>query len=136
MFPPIKPHCSIILWHKNLNLVCNDTLELLKVKFKQKVFTSCSHYCFSSEIKIYKEEHTALKNLKGPSVVVMDRHDYIKWVNEMLYDSSKFEEVDIKPGTEIKFLLQEEDGLTASLKCAKKPKSNQLHKVLYLLRVS
>ena len=38
----------------------------------------------------------------------------------MLYDSSKFEEVHIKPGTEIKFLLQEEDGLTASLECVKK----------------
>ena len=34
--------------------------------------------------------HTALKILKGPSVVLMDKYDYIKRINEMLYDSNKF----------------------------------------------
>ena len=40
----------------------------------------------------------------------------------MLYDSTKFKEVDIKPRTETKFLLQEGDGLTAFLECVKKSK--------------
>ena len=74
----------------------------------------------------------ALKNLKGPLVVLMGRYYYVKRINEMLYDSSKFEEADIKPGTETKFLLQEEDRLTAFLECVKKSKSDQLYKAVYL----
>ena len=50
----------------------------------------------------------------------MDRHDYNKTMYEMLYDSSEFKEVEIKPGTEICFLLQEEDRLTAFQECVKK----------------
>ena len=42
--------------------------------------------------------------------------------NDVLHDSSKFKEVDIKLRTEIKFLLQEGDGLTAFLECVKKSK--------------
>lgn len=40
----------------------------------------------------------------------------------MLYDSSKFKDVDIKPRTETKFLLQEGDELTAFLECVTKSK--------------
>ena len=41
------------------------------------------------------------KTWKAPTVVSMDKHDYIKRVNEIIHDSSKFEEVKIKAGTEI-----------------------------------
>ena len=30
-FPPIKPYYSVILWHENFSLVCNNTLELSKI---------------------------------------------------------------------------------------------------------
>ena len=58
----------VILWYKNFNLVCNNTLELSKVKSKQKVFISWGSYCFSSEIMICKEEHRALKTWKAPQL--------------------------------------------------------------------
>ena len=58
---------------------------------------------------------TFLSNLKGPSVALMERLNYIKRTNEMVYDSSKFEEVDIKPGTEINFTLQEKLKLVSAI---------------------
>lgn len=48
----------------------------------------------------------------------------------MLYDSSKFKDVDIKPRTETKFLLQEGDELTAFLEYVKN--LNKPHKALYI----
>ena len=53
--------------------------------------------------------------LKGPSVALMERLNYIKRTNEMVYDSSKFEEVDTKPGTEINFTLQEKLKLVSAI---------------------
>ena len=49
----------------------------------------------------------------------------------MLSDSSKFKKLDIKPGKEINFLLQQEDRLTNFLKKVKKSISEQLYKELY-----
>ena len=55
----------------------------------------------------------------------------IKRLNEMLYDSSKFKKLNVKPGKEINFLLQQEDRLTNFLKKVKKSISEQLYKELY-----
>ena len=74
--------------------------------------------------------------MKDPSVVLIDRHGYINRTNKMLYVSSKFEEINIKPETEIKFMLQEEDRLTAFLKWVKISKSDELHKALFLEALS
>ena len=46
---------------------------------------------------------------------MMERLNYIKRTNEMVYDSSKFEEVDTKPGTEINFTLQEKLKLVSAI---------------------
>ena len=74
--------------------------------------------------------------MKDPSVVLIDRHGYINRTDKMLYVSSKFEEINIKPETEIKFMLQEEDRLTAFLKWVKISKSDALHKALFLEALS
>ena len=101
------------------------------------------NYSFWDELNISKEEHVALKDLstnkdpiiqksdKGNSVVLLNRNDYIKRMNEMLCDSSKFKKLDIKPGKEINSFLQQEDRLTNFLKKAKRSISNQLYKELY-----
>ena len=49
----------------------------------------------------------------------------------MLSDSSKFKTLNVKPGKEINFLLQQEDRLTNFLKKVKKSISEKLYKELY-----
>ena len=49
----------------------------------------------------------------------------------MLSDSRKFKKLNVKPGKEINFLLQEEDRLTDFLKKVKMSISEQFYKELY-----
>ena len=100
-------------------------MERLKAEIERQAFLS---YSFWDELNISMEELVALKGLsankdliiqksdKGNSVVLLNRNDYIKRLNEMLSDSSRFNKINIKPGKEINFLLQEEDRLTNFLK--------------------
>ena len=118
-------------------------MERLKVEIKRQAFSSDDNYSVWDELNISKEKHVALKSLsankdlivqksdKGNSVVLLNRNDYIKRLNEMLSDSSKFKKLNIKPGKEINFLLQQEDRLTNSLKKVKRSISEQLYKELY-----
>ena len=68
---------------------------------------------------------------KGSSVVLLNKNDYMKRLNEMLSDSRKFKKLNIKPGKEINFLLQQEDRLTNFLKKLKSSISEQLYQELY-----
>ena len=120
-----------------------NILERLKVEIKREAFSSYDNCNFWAELTISKEEHKALKSLsankdliiqksdKGNSVVLLNRSDYIKRMNEMLSDSSKFKKLDINPGKEINSLLQQDDRLTNVLKKVKKSISDQLYKELY-----
>ena len=74
---------------------------------------------------------TIQKSDKGNSVVLLNRNDYIKRLNKMLSDSSKFKKLNVKSGKEINFLLQLEDRLTNFLKKVKRSTSEQLYKELY-----
>ena len=123
--------------------VSDNILEGLKVEIKREAFSLYDNYSFWDERNISKEEHVALKGLsankdliiqksdKGNSVVLLNRNDYIKRLNEMLSDSSKFKKLNIKHGKEITFLLQQEDRLTNFLKKVKRSISEQLYKELY-----
>ena len=71
------------------------------------------------------------KSEKGNSVVLLNRNGYITRMNKMLFDSSKFKKLDIKPGKEINSLLQREDRLTNFLKKLKRSISDQLYNKLY-----
>ena len=119
-------------------------MKRLKVQIKREAFSSYDNYSFWDELNISKEEHLALKRLstnndliiqksdKGNSVVLLNRNDYIKRLNEMLSDSSKFKKLNVKPGKEINFLLLQEDRLTNFLKKkVKKSISEKLYKELY-----
>ena len=68
---------------------------------------------------------------KGNSVVLLNRKDYIKPLNENLSDSSKFQKLNIKSGREINFLLEQEDRFTNFLKKVKSPINERLYKELY-----
>ena len=112
--------------------VSDNILERLKVEIKREAFSSYDNYSFWDELNISKDEHVALKafsannNLiiqksdKGNSVVLLNRTDYIKRLNEMLSDSSKFKKPSVTLVKEINFLLQQEDRLTNFLKKSKK----------------
>ena len=67
---------------------------------------------------------------KGNSLILSNRNDYIKRMNEMLSDSSKFRKLDLKPGKEINSLFQQEDRITNFLKKVKRSISDQLYKVV------
>ena len=62
------------------------------------------------------------KSDKGNSVVLLNRNDYIKRLNEMLSDSSKFKKLNIK---------QQEDRLTNFMKKVKRSISKQLYQECY-----
>ena len=117
--------------------VSDNILERLKVEIKREVFSSYDNYSFWDELNISKEEHVTLKGLsankdliiqksdKGNSAALLNRNDYIELLNEMLSDSSKFKKLNIKPGKEINFLLQQEVSLTNFLKKVKRSISEQ-----------
>ena len=48
---------------------------------------------------------------KGNSIVLVNKADYLKKMNELLSDVSKFKEINVKPGKEINLLLQHEGKL-------------------------
>ena len=107
--------------------VSNNILERLKVEIKREAFSSYDNY--SKEILVALKGLSANKDLIIQNL--LNRNDYIKRLNEMLSDSSKFKKLNIKPGKEINFLLQQEDRLTNFLKKVKRSISEQLYKELY-----
>ena len=123
--------------------VSDNILERVKVKIKREAFSSYDNYSFWDELNISKEEHVTLKCLsanndlivqksdKGNSAVLLNRNDYIKQLNEILSDSSKFKKLKAKPRKEINFLLQQEDRLTNFVKKVKKSIWEKLYKELY-----
>ena len=56
----------------------------------------------SKEILIQKAD-------KGNSVVILNKYDYIKRMNEMLLGIDKFKNLNVKPGKELNLLLKNED---------------------------
>ena len=78
---------------------------------------SYDNYNFWDEINITKGEHNVIKHFsshkeilipesdKSNSAVVLNRHDYITRINEMLYDTSKFRNIDIKSAKEIDYMF-------------------------------
>ena len=117
--------------------VSDNILERLKVEIKREVFSSYDNYSFWDELNISKEEHVTLKGLsankdliiqklgKVYSAVLSNRNDYIERLNEMLSISSKFKKLNVNPGKEINFLLQQGVSLTNFLKKAKRSISEQ-----------
>ena len=55
------------------------------------------------------------KSDKGNSVVIVDRSDYLKRMQEMVDDVSKFEEVKVKPDKDYNFMTKEKSEVDSLL---------------------
>ena len=86
--------------------VSNNILERLKVEIKREAFSSYDNY--SKKILVALKGLSANKDLIIQNL--LNRNDYIKRLNEMLSDSSKFQKLDIKPGKQINFWYSKRAG--------------------------
>lgn len=96
-------------------------MNSLKAQIKRQAFSSHDNYSFFDKLNINKQEHVALKGLptnkdllilksdKGNSVVLLNRNDSNKRMNEMLSNCSKFKKLDIKAAKEINYLSRQKD---------------------------
>ena len=94
-------------------------LDILKVDMKKIAYSSFKRYNFLRELNLSKEEYEALKKLssnkdivisksdKGNSVVIVDRSDYIKRMQDMVDDTTKFEKLSVKEGKDYNFMSKE-----------------------------
>ena len=108
--------------------VSDNKLERLKVEIKREAFSSYPNYSFLDELNISQEEHVALKGLsannnliiqksdKGNSVVLLNRNDYIKRLNEMLPDCSKFKKLNVNLEKRLIFCYSKRTGSLFFLK--------------------
>ena len=108
--------------------VSDNILERLKVEIKREAFSSYDNYSFWDELNISKEEHVALKGLstnnnliiqksdKGNSVVLLNRNDCIKRLNEMLPDCSKFKKLNVNLEKRLIFCYSKRTGSLFFLK--------------------
>ena len=120
-----------------------NILERIKVDLKKICFSSYDNYQFDNELNITNEELNVLKSLakrddiiiqkadKGNSVVILNKCDYTKRMNETLSDQSTFKKLDVTAGKELNILLQQEDRLITFLKKIKNSISYDLYKSLY-----
>ena len=94
-------------------------MDILKVDLGKIAYSSFSQYNFLRELNISMPEYEALKKLsackdivihksdKGNSVVIVNRSDYLNRLQEMVNDTSKFEELNVKPGKDYNFMKKE-----------------------------
>ena len=99
--------------------VSRSNLDLLKVNMKKIAWSSFKQYNFLKELNLSRAEYQALKNLssneslvihksdKGNSVVIVNRDDYVRKMQEMVDDESKFEKVEVKEGKDYNFMVKE-----------------------------
>lgn len=123
---------ELLFWHVTQLPISDNISEQLKVEAKREGFSSYNNYIFWDELNISQEEHVALKvytQIKTLSfnncinvnlMVLLNRNDYIKPINEMLSDSRKVNKRYTKPGKEINSLLQQEERLTNFFKDLKR----------------
>ena len=119
--------------------MCYNILDETKVDLKREGFLSYDNYNFWDEIKITKKVHGSIKTIssnkeiliqksdKNRSVVVLNRHDYITRMRELLSDT-KHRNIDIKSGQE----LQLEKRLISFLQSVKDSISNNMYRELDL----
>lgn len=94
-------------------------MDLLKVDLKKIAYSSFHRYNFMKELNLSKNEYNALKTLssnkelvihksdKGNSVVLIDRSDYLKQMQEIVNDTSKFEKLAVKEGKDYNLMVKE-----------------------------
>ena len=107
--------------------ISKHKLDILKVDLRKIAYSSFGRYNFLRELNLSQPEYDALKKLssckdivihksdKGNSVVIVDRSDYLKRMQEMVDDVSKFEEVKVKPDKDYNFMTKEKSEVDSLL---------------------
>ena len=105
---------------RNLDILSNEDLDFLKAKTKEAALSSYRSYNNNVPQNLFMEEFTASQNLsknkdliiqksdKGNSVVIIQRQDYLKKMNDMLSDQKKFSKVSLKDDTLLNFAINQE----------------------------
>ena len=99
----------------------NEDLDFVKVKTKEAALSFYRYYNnnvpnnnLSKEVFIALQNLSKNKNLiiqksdKGNSVVIVDREDYIKKMNDILNDKKKFWKINMKDNTLLNFAINQE----------------------------
>ena len=113
---------------RNLDILSNEDLDFVKAKTKEAALSSYRSYNNNVPQNLSKEEFIALQNLsknkdliiqisdKGNSVVIVQRQDYLKKMNDILSDQRKFSKVSLKDDILLNFAINQEKHIDKVLK--------------------
>ena len=97
----------------------SSNLDIIKVALKEYAYSSFKKYNFLQKLNLSRDEYNALKNLsslkniiiqksdKENSVVVMNRDDYINWMETLISDQAKFQKLLVSENKDYNFMVKE-----------------------------
>ena len=97
----------------------SSNLDIIKVALKEYAYSSFKKYNFLKKFNLSRDEYNALKNLsslkniiiqksdKENSVVVMNRDDYINWMETLISDQAKFQKLLVSENKDYNFMVKE-----------------------------
>ena len=103
---------------RNLDILSNEHLDFVKTKTKEAALSSYNIKNVPQNLS--KEEFIALQNLsenedliiqksdKDNSVVIVQRQDYLRKMNDILSDKKKFSKVGLKDDILLNFVIKQE----------------------------
>ena len=104
----------------NLEILSNEDLDFVKTKTKEAALSSIRQHNKNPQQNLFKEEPTALTNLRknsdiviqksniNKSVVLVGKDKYIKRMENLLSDQRKFEKVTWKIDVFLNFVVNQE----------------------------
>ena len=104
----------------NLEILSNEDLDFVKTKTKEAALSSIRQHNKNPQQNLFKEEPTALTNLRknsdiviqksniNKSVVLVGKDKYIKRMENLLSDQRKFEKVTWKIDAFLNFVVNQE----------------------------
>ena len=118
-----------LLYRDIKNLEMNhEERESIKARMKDISFSMYNNYDPKQEENLTADELKALNNLKsrsdiiiqksdkGNSIVIIDKSSYIEKMESILSDTSKFGKVDLDPGKELNYIINQEKRIRSVLK--------------------
>ena len=95
------------------NTICTRLYKVKKFFFKLKDFVSLARVCL-----VWRKK-SLLKNLKGNSVVLLNKFDYIRHIEGILKNFNNFEKVSLKKGI-LNFAVNHEEHINKQLRSISK----------------
>ena len=105
-----------------------STTDTIGASIKNSALECFNSYDAKLEQNLSKPEYEALKSLindnniiiqksdKGNSVVIMNKADYVNRMNELLSDVTKFKKLNIEPGQDYNFIINQELRISKALR--------------------